>query len=290
MDDGVTSRLDEQRYLMTTTSGNAARVLGWLEEWVQTEWPELEVYMSSVTEHWATITICGPRARDLMAEVSEGLDLASDAFPFLSWRDGHVAGVDARVFRVSFTGEATYEINVRASYGLALWNALMGAGEKHGITPFGTEAMHVLRAEKGFIIVGQDTDGTVTPGDLGMDWIVSKTKDFIGRRSLSRLDTVRADRKQLVGLTPTDADVVLPEGAHVVAELKERPPMAMLGHITSSYFSATLGHGIALALIKGGRDRLGDVVDVPLPLENRRLRATVTDHVFYDPEGSRLRG
>jgi len=289
MDDGVTSRLGDRHYLMTTTTGNAGRVLAWLEEWLQTEWPELEVYATSVTEQYATASICGPQARALMAEIAGGVDLSAEAFPFMTWQPMSVAGIPARVFRISFTGELSYEINVPASYGMALWTALMTAGAKHGITPYGTETMHVLRAEKGYIIVGQDTDGTVTPQDLGMDWIVSKTKDFLGRRSFARPDTARADRKQLVGLLTEDPKAVLPEGGQIVAERKRKPPMAMIGHVTSSYWSAALGRSIALALVRGGRGRMGEQVHVPL-LGGGTMAATVAEPVFYDKEGARLHG
>jgi sarcosine oxidase subunit alpha len=289
MDDGVTSRLGEHHYLMTTTTGNAARVLTWLENWLQTEWPELKVYVNSVTEQYATASICGPQARALMDELAEDIDLSPEGFPFMSWQAGKVAGISARVFRISFTGELSYEINVPASYGMALWTALMTAGAKYGITPYGTEAMHVLRAEKGYIIVGQDTDGTVTPLDLGMDWIVSKKKDFLGRRSFVRPDTARDDRKQLVGLLADDPKTVLPEGGQIVAEIKPKPPMAMIGHVTSSYWSATLDRSIALALVRGGRERMGEQVHVPL-LGGGAMMATITDTVFYDKEGARLHG
>ena len=289
MDDGVTARLDENHYLMTTTTGNAAQILAWLEEWVQTEWPELDVYMTSVTEQYATITITGPKGRRLLAELTDDIDLDGGAFPFMSWRSGKVAKIPARVFRVSFTGELSFEINVPASYGMALWNDLMRAGERCGITPFGTEAMHVLRAEKGFMMVGQETDGTVTPIDLGMDRIVSKKKDFIGRRSLSRADTRRGDRKQLVGLLSENPNLVLPEGSQIVAEPRPEPPMAMIGHVTSSYWSAALGRSIALALIEGGRGRKGETVNVPL-YAGGLARAVIGGSVFYDPEGQRLHG
>ncbi len=289
MDDGVTTCLGENHYLMTTTTGNAARVMGWLEEWLQTEWPDLKVYLNSVSEYWATIAIAGPFARELLAELTDDIDVANEAFPFMSLRSGTVAGIPARVFRISFTGEVSFEINVPSTYGLAMWNAVMMAGEKYGITPFGTETMHVLRAEKGYIIVGQDTDGTITPGDLGMDWIVSKKKpDFIGKRSLSRQDTARSDRKQLVGLLTENPSEVLPEGGQIVAIVKDSPPMDMIGHVTSSYYSANLGRSIALALVKGGHDRLGKSVYVPL--EGRTVKAKVSKTVFFDPEGERLNG
>ncbi len=286
-DDGVTTRLGENHYMMSTTSGNAARVLAWLEEWLQTEWPELKVYANSVTESWATAAISGPLARTLLGELTD-IDLSNDAFPHMSVQQARVAGFPARVFRVSFTGETSFEINVPSGHGLALWTALMEAGETFGITPFGTETMHVLRAEKGFIIAGQETDGTVTPIDLGMEWAVSKKKDFIGKRSLARADSIRADRKQLVGLLTENPRDVLPEGAQIVSELKDRPPMAMIGHVTSSYHSANLGHSIALALVKGGRGRIGEKVHVPLV--GGTISATITDLVFFDPEGSRLHG
>jgi sarcosine oxidase subunit alpha len=288
MDDGVTARLGENRYLMTTTTGNAARVLGWLEEWLQTEWPGLRVHLTSVTEQWATVTLSGPHARRLLGAFTTDIDLDAKAFPFMSLRQGTVAGIPARVFRISFTGESSFEINVPAGYGLALWTALMGAGETYGITPYGTEAMHVLRAEKGFIIVGQETDGTVTPLDLGMEWILSKKKDFIGKRSLGRADCQRSDRKQLVGLLTENPMSVLPEGAQIVSELRDKPPMPMIGHVTSSYFSANLGRSIALALVKDGRARHGQTVHVPLA--DRTPRAVIADPAFYDPEGARLHG
>ncbi len=284
MDDGVTARMAGDRFLMTTTTGGAARVHAWLEEWLQTEWPEMEVYLTSVTEQWATITLVGPQARKLFGEFTDDIDLSAKAFPFMTWRTGTVRGVQARVFRISFTGELSFEINVPARYALGLWTAFITAGEKYGITPFGTETMHVLRAEKGYIIVGQETDGTVTPGDLGMEHMLSKQKDFIGRRSLERADTTRTDRKQLVGLETEDPSDVLPIGAQIVSEHKNHQPIDMVGHVTSSYYSGNLERSIALALIKNGRNRHGD--RVYLPLEKRTVAALIRDPVFFDPEGN----
>jgi sarcosine oxidase subunit alpha len=288
-DDGVTSRLGEHHFHMTTTSGGAARVLGWLENWLQTEWPDMRVFCTSVTEQWSTVAVNGPFARKLLAELSKDIDLDPKQFPFMSFRDGQVAGIPARVFRISFTGELSYEINVAPSYALALWQALMSAGEKYGITPYGTEAMHVLRCEKGFVIVGQETDGTVTPQDLGMDWIVSKKKkDFLGKRALARADTARADRKHLVGLETENPSEVIPEGGQVVVELKDKPPMAMLGHVTSSYYSPNVGRSIAMALLKNGRSRMGETVHIPLA--DRVIRAKVKEPRFFDLEGKRIDG
>ncbi len=286
MDDGVTTRLDEQHYLMTTTSGGAARVFAWLERWLQTEWPDLKVYLTSVTDHWSTVSIAGPNSRKLVSEICEGIDFAHEAFPFMSLQHGKAAGVPARVMRVSFTGELSYEISVPANYGLYLWQAVMEAGEKYDATPYGTETMHVLRAEKGFVIVGQDTDGSVTPVDLGMDWIVSKRKDFIGRRSLSRPDSLRDDRRQLIGLRTDDPNEVLPEGAQLVNDPNATYPLPMVGYVTSSYYGARIGRSLALALVDGGQHRMGQKVYAPLA-DGRVIRAEIVKPLFFDPDGSR---
>jgi sarcosine oxidase subunit alpha len=288
-DDGTTARLAEDRFLMTTTSGNAAIVLDWLEEYLQTEWPELKVYCTSVTEQWATVSIAGPKAGKVLAKLAPEMDISADNFPFMSFKEGEVAGIPARVFRISFTGELSYEINVPWHCGATLWNAVMAAGEEYDITPYGTESMHILRAEKGFIIVGQETDGTTTPQDLGMDWIVSKKKpDFIGKRSFSRQDTSRSDRKQLVGLLTDNPSEILPEGAQLVFDDKAAIPMPMVGHVTSSYYSATLGRSIALAVVKSGQLRLGEKIFAPL--KSRTVTAEIVDPVFYDKEGESLNG
>lgn len=280
-DDGVTTCLDDNHFHTTTTTGGAARVMGWLEEWLQTEWPEWQVYCTSVTEQWAVATITGPNARSVLETLCDQ-PLDEESFPFMSMQQFTVAGIPARVFRISFTGDLAFEINVPARYGLALWQGLMDVGKDYDICPYGTETMHVLRAEKGFIIAGQDTDGTVTPMDLGMDWIVSKTKgDFLGRRSFSRSDTARSDRKQLVGLLTEDPQFVLPEGTHVVEELKESPPMKMLGHVTSSYLSPNCGRSIALALIRDGSNRMGDTLTVSL-MDGSSHKVTVTETRFLD--------
>jgi len=288
-DDGVTTRLGEHHYHMTTTTGGAARVMSWLEEWLQTEWPEWDVYCTSVTEQWAVVALNGPNARELLQSITD-IDVSKEAFPFMTMREGQVAGMPARIFRISFTGELSYEINVPARYGRALIEALAAAGEKYNLCPYGTEAMHVLRAEKGFIIVGQDTDGTVTPHDMDMDWIVSKTKqEYLGNRSQQRVDTKRDNRPQLVGLLTEDPTVVLPEGAHIVAEVLEAPPMDTIGHVTSSYMSPNTGRSIALALLQGGISRKGQQVTVSL-MNGDAHNAEVTDTVFVDKEGVRVRG
>jgi len=287
-DDGVTVRLAEQRYLMHTTTGGAARVLSWLERWLQTEWPDLKVRLASVTDQWATLALVGPHSRKVLQKVCPDIDFTNAAFPFMSYRPGTVAGVAARVMRISFSGELAYEVNVPANLGRMVWEAVMAAGEEYGITPYGTETMHVLRAEKGYIIVGQDTDGSITPYDLNMGGLVAKTKDCLGKRSLARSDTAGEGRKQLVGLLSDDAMVVLPEGGQVVAQTTSPLDtiVPMLGHVTSSYYSPILNRSIALALIKGGLGKMGESVAVTLE-SGAYASAKIHSTVFYDPEGAR---
>ncbi|GLU31906.1 sarcosine oxidase subunit alpha family protein [Trinickia caryophylli] len=292
-DDGVTVRLGEQHYVMTTTTGGAARVLTWLERWLQTEWPDMKVRLTSVTDHWATFAVVGPMSRKVLQKVCRDIDFGNDAFPFMTYREGTVADVAARVMRISFSGELAYEVNVPANAGRAVWEALMAAGEPFGITPYGTETMHVLRAEKGYIIVGQDTDGSVTPFDLGMGGLVAKSKDCLGKRSLSREDTAREGRKQLVGLLTDDPAFVLPEGAQIVERGTRTPaagqvaatPVPMLGHVTSSYFSPILDRSIAMAVVKGGLGKMGQKVSIDV--DGRTVDATIASPVFYDVEGAR---
>ncbi|BAO89573.1 sarcosine oxidase subunit alpha family protein [Caballeronia cordobensis] len=285
-DDGVTVRLGEQHYMMTTTTGGAARVLTWLERWLQTEWPDMRVRLASVTDHWATFAVVGPNSRKVLQKVCHDIDFANAAFPFMSYRDGTVAGAAARVMRISFSGELAYEVNVPANVGRAVWEALMLAGAEFDITPYGTETMHVLRAEKGYIIVGQDTDGSMTPYDLGMGGLVAKSKDFLGKRSLTRSDTAKQGRKQFVGLLTDDPTIVLPEGAQIVSGPFQGDTAPMLGHVTSSYYSPILKRSIALAVVKGGLDKMGESVLIPLA-NGKRITAKITSSVFYDSEGAR---
>jgi sarcosine oxidase subunit alpha len=293
IDDGTVLRLAEDRFLVYTTTGGAAKILDWMEEWLQTEWPQLQVRLTSVTDHWATFPVVGPRSRDVIGAVFGDLNVSNEAFPFMTWRDTSLDGVPVRVARVSFSGELAFEVNVNAWYAPALWERLLDAGRPYGITPYGTETMHVLRAEKGYPIIGQDTDGTVTPHDLGMAWAVSKKKpDFIGKRSFSRAENQNPLRKQLVGLLPIDRLTRLPEGSQIVEFCTEDalppPPVPMLGHVTSSYRSAELGRTFALALVKAGQSRIGETLHVPV--EGTLVPVEVTGSVLVDPEGARRDG
>jgi sarcosine oxidase subunit alpha len=243
------------------------------------------VQLTSVTDQWADIAVVGPRSRNVMHSLFPQLASGPDSFPFMAIRGAEAGAIPVRLHRITFSGELAYELWTPSWYGLALWEAVMAAGEPLGITPYGTEAMHVLRAEKGYIICGQETDGTVTPQDLGMSWIASKKKPFIGQRSHRRSDTVRPDRRHLVGLLPIDRDDLLPEGAQLVLQPNDSSAVKMVGHVTSSYRSATLGRTFALALLQAGRERLGTTVYAPL--DGHVVAATVTDPVFYDKENFR---
>ena len=290
MDDGVVGRLAEDRFHVTTTTGGAARVLGHMEDHLQTEFPDLDVWLTSTTEQWAVIAVQGPRARDVIAPFVEGIELSPEALPHMALATGTFMGVPTRLFRVSFTGELGFEINVPADHGRAVWEAVYERAKGFGGCAYGTEGMHVMRAEKGFIIVGQDTDGTVTPDDAGLSWAVSKKKDdFVGIRGLQRPDLVAPGRKQLVALETEDPDLVLEEGAQIVADPAEPIPMTMLGHVTSAYHSPAIGRSIAMALVAGGRDRVGETLYVPMPDRNIPVRV-LPGMVHYDPNGEKLNG
>ncbi|MEI4479949.1 MULTISPECIES: sarcosine oxidase subunit alpha [unclassified Phyllobacterium] len=288
-DDGVVGRLAEDRFHVTTTTGGAPRVMHHMEDYLQTEFPHLNVWLTSTTEQWAVIAVQGPKAREIISPLVEGIDLSNEAMPHMSVREGKICGVPTRLFRMSFTGEAGYEINVPADYGKAVWEAVYEQGKPFGLTPYGTETMHVLRAEKGYIIVGQDTDGTVTPQDAGLTWAIGKNKtDYVGIRGLLRRDLVSDGRKQLVGLKTVDPKIVLEEGAQIVANPNQPVPMTMIGHVTSSYWSENCGRSIALALVIDGTKRLGERLYVPMP--NGVIEVEVTGMVFFDEKGERLNG
>ena len=288
MDDGVAVRLADDAWLCHTTTGGAGAVHAHMEEWLQTEWWDWRVHTLDVTEQWAQIAVVGPHARAAL-EALGGLDVSAEALPFMGWAEGTLAGVPARVYRISFSGEMSYEVAVPAGRARALWDRLLEVGAPLGAMPYGTEALHVMRAEKGFVMIGDETDGTVTPQDLGLGWAISKKKeDYVGKRAQARSHMVDPARRRLVGLE-AEGGAVLPEGAYVVGEgtnaLGQR---ATLGRITSTYRSPTLGRGIAMALIEHGPERMGEGVEVAVP--GGSVRALIVDPILYDPEGGRARG
>ena len=286
-DDGVVARLDEKTFLCHTTSGGSDRIHAWMEEWLQTEWWDWKVYTANVTEQYAQIGIVGPKARKVLEKMG-GMDVSAEALPFMTFKDGNIGGIKARPFRISFSGELSYEVAVPAGQGQALWDMALKAGAEFGIQPYGTEALHVMRAEKGFIMIGDETDGTVIPQDLNLHWAISKKKDdFLGKRAQLRSFMQNEDRKQLVGLLTEDPQVVLPDAAHAVeGAAKENGMQNIIGHVTSTYYSPTLGHSIAMALIKGGSRRMGETLDFPVAAD-RTIRAKVVDPVFLDKAGER---
>ncbi|RMC32899.1 sarcosine oxidase subunit alpha family protein [Paracoccus alkanivorans] len=290
MDDGVVARLSEDTWLCHTTTGGADRIHGHMEDWLQCEWWDWQVYTADLTEQYAQIAVAGPRARDLLERLPGSIDLSAGAFPFMTWKEGDIAGIPARIYRISFSGELSYEIAVPASRGLELWEKLHEVGSDLDITPYGTEAMHVMRAEKGFIMIGDETDGTIIPQDLGLNWAISKKKaDYIGKRAQARGHMTDRSRWQLVGLESLDGRV-LPDGAYAVDEGRNSNGQRKTqGRVTSSYHSPTLSRPIAMGLVRHGPDRMGQVLEFPLP-SGEVMKARICDPVFFDKEGSRLNG
>jgi sarcosine oxidase subunit alpha len=288
MDDGIVARLAPDRFHLTTTTGGAARVLAHMEDYRQTEWPDLKIFLASTTEQWAVIAVQGPKSRDVLASLCDGMDFSSDAFPHMEVRERHLRGIPLRLFRVSFSGELGYEVNIPADYGAHAWRLIHDTARQHGGCVYGTETMHVLRAEKGFFIVGQETDGTVIPDDLGFSGLGRTKHDFVGKRSLRLPDMRATGRRQLVGLLTEDPSVVLEEGAQITAMADPPAGTKTLGHVTSAYGSEVLGHSIALALLSDGRGRTGEKMFVPMP--GGAVAVRVVSPVFFDPMGARLHG
>ncbi|MGC4250237.1 MAG: glycine cleavage T C-terminal barrel domain-containing protein, partial [Sphingobium sp.] len=285
IDDGVTVRLAEDHFLVGTTGAGADRIAAWLEEWLQCEWLDFDVIVAPVTTSWGVLTLSGPAARDVLSAAGTDLPLQAADFPHMTMREGQVAGIAARVFRVSYTGEVSYEINVPASRIGELWQALIQAGEPHGIAPVGIDAWMVLRTEKGYLHVGADTDGTTNPLDVGWGHVLKKKSDFVGRRSLTRINDQAADRLQLVGLRAMDGPQTLQIGSHLLLAGKAE---GSDGFVTSSSFSPTLGRGVALAMLTGGMSRMGQQVRV-ITDQGERI-AEVCGLAAYDPDGERLNG
>ena len=285
-DDGVVVRLSDDTWLCHTTTGGAERIHAHMEDWLQCEWGDWQVYTANVTEQYAQIAVAGPKARQLLEKLG-GMDVSKDHLAFMTFADGTLGNLPVRIYRISFSGELSYEIAVPASLGLALWEMLMEAGREIGVTPYGTEAMHVMRAEKGFIMIGDETDGTVIPQDLNLDWAISKKKaDYLGKRGQERSYLASPDRWKLAGFQALDGSVI-PDGAYIVAPgLNGNGQRNTQGRVTSTYYSPTLKTGIAMGLIKGGMGRMGDVVEFGT-LTGGRVQARVVDPVFYDKEGSK---
>jgi sarcosine oxidase subunit alpha len=281
LDDGVVARLADDHFLIGTTGAGASRMAEWIEEWLQCEWPDFDVVSLPVTTSWAVLTLTGPNARNVLADADVDTALGAEAFPHMTYRDAYIGDAPVRILRVSFTGEASYEINVPTREASSLWTRLIAAGQKYGITPVGIDAWMLLRTEKGFLHIGADTDGTTVPDDVGWGHVSKKKSDFIGKRSLSMSDKVHPGRLQLVGAECLTSDA-LPIGCHF-----RRAQGASEGYVTSAGFSPVLGKGVALAMVSAGRARMGEVFDV-YANGPTGLKAKIVPLCAYDPEGTRL--
>lgn len=286
MDDGVVARMSDDTWLCHTTTGGADHIHAHMEEWLQTEWWDWKVFVANVTEQYAQIAVVGPNARKVLEKLG-GMDVSKDALPFMTWAEGEIGGFACRAFRISFSGELSYEIAVKASEGAAFWDALIDAGAEFGVMPYGTEALHILRAEKGFIMIGDETDGTVIPQDLNLHWALSKKKDdYLGKRGQQRTHMQDPDRWSLVGLETTDGSV-LPDGAYAIADgTNANGQRNTQGRVTSTYYSANLKRGIAMGLVHNGPDRMGEVITFP-KIGGADVQAKIVDPVFYDPAGEK---
>jgi sarcosine oxidase subunit alpha len=291
-DDGTTSRLDVTHYLVTTTTANAVAVMQLVERLLQVDWPDLDVYATSVTENWSAAAVSGPKSRALVAALVD-IDVSNDAFPFLAVASCNVStaegSIPARLFRMSYSGELAYEIHVPSRHGRAMWEAAIAAGAGFGLMPYGTEAMNTLRIEKGHVVVGGEIDGRTTAGDLGMEKLVNANKWCLGKPLVARPALNAPDRWQLVGLTAQDG-AQIPRGGKIVADPKRASPNPMLGHVTSWCFSPHVDAWIGLALVAGGRARHGETLWAVSPLAGVDVKVTIGAPVFVDAAGERLRG
>ncbi|MCF6445406.1 sarcosine oxidase subunit alpha family protein [Nereida sp. MMG025] len=284
MDDGVVARIDDDTFLCHTTSGGADHIHAHMEEWLQTEWWDWQVHVANVTEQYGQIAVVGPKARDVLQSLG-GMDVSKEALSFMGWADGTLGGIPVRIFRISFSGELSYEIAVDAGRAQELWELLHANGQQFGVMPYGTEALHILRAEKGFIMIGDETDGTVIPQDLGLHWALSKKKaDYLGKRAQQRTHMTDPDRWLLVGLETVDGSVI-PDGAYATGEgTNANGQKVVQGRVTSTYYSANLKRGIAMGLVLNGPDRMGEQLTF-LKTDGTAVHARIVDPVFYDKEG-----
>jgi sarcosine oxidase subunit alpha len=289
LDDGTISRLGRTTYYVTTTTANAAKVMAHMEFHRQAVWPELAVEVTSITDQWAGMALAGPNSRAVLARAVDRADVGDAALPFMGVIAATIAGCPVRLFRISFSGERAYEIHTPAGYGARVWQAVFEAGSSARIVAYGTEAMGTLRIEKGHV-AGAELDGRTTPADLGLGRMASRKKDYVGRAALDRPALADPARPRLVGLVAKDGRSPIRPGAQIIADPGAKPPVPMLGHVTSADFSPTLEQPIALALIAGGPERRGETLYAAYPLRDEATEVTVTDPVFVDPEGRRLHG
>ena len=288
MDDGTTTRISENHYHMTTTTAQAANVLSHLEYYLQIIWPELNVNVVSTTEQWAGAALAGPKSREVLAKLFPKLDVSNDGLPFMGYLEGDLFGVPARIFRISFSGELAYEINVQSDYGIYMWEKMLELGNEYGIQPYGTEALSTLRIEMGHV-AGPELDGRTIPYDVSLDGMVSKKKDFIGKRSLSKIAFTQSERQKIVGLIPLDRKTSIPEGSHLVTNKDAKLPNPKLGHVSSSCWSVENNNPFSLAILKDGKNMIGKKLYAVSPLKNKSIEVEVISSHYVDHEGKRVR-
>jgi len=288
MDDGTTTRISENHYHMTTTTAQAANVLSHLEYYLQLVWPDLNVNVVSTTEQWAGAAIAGPKSRDLLSKLFSKIDVSNEALPFMGYVEGDLFGVKARIFRISFSGELAYEINVESDFGLFMWEKIIEIGEEFNIQPYGTEALSTLRIEMGHV-AGPELDGRTIPYDVSLEGLVSKKKDFIGKRSLAKEAFNKADRQKIVGLVPLDRKSSIPEGSHLVENKNAKLPNPKLGHVSSSCWSVENNNPFSLAILKDGKNMIGKKLFAVSPLKNTSIEVEVMSSHYVDHEGKRVR-
>ena len=287
-DDGTTTRISENHFHMTTTTAQAVNVLAHLEYYLQVVWPELDVNVLSTTEQWAGAALAGPNSRNLMEKIFPEIDVSNEALPFMGYKEADLYGVPARIFRISFSGELAYEINVESGYGVFMWEKIIELGKEMGIEPYGTEALSTLRIEMGHV-AGSEIDGRTIPSDLALDGMLSKKKDFIGKRSLSREGFIELGREKIVGVVPVDKKTMIPEGSHLVEDSKAKLPNPKLGHISASCWSVEYNNPFSLAILKDGKNKIGEKLYALSPLKNKSIQVEIVSSHYVDPKGERVR-
>ena len=288
LDDGTTTRISENHFHMTTTTAQAANVLSHLEYYLQVVWPDLDVNVVSTTEQWAGMAIAGPNSRELLQKLFPNDDMSNEAFPFMCFKELMIENITARVFRISFSGELAFEINVMSDYGEKIWNKIIAIGENFGIQPYGTEALSTLRIEMGHI-AGTEIDGRTIAHDLSLEGMLNQKKDFIGKRSLNRKAFTAENREKIVGVVPIDKKTSIPEGSYLVENAKARLPNPKLGHVSASCWSVEYDNPFSLAIIKDGKNRKGQKLFAVSPLKNTVVPVEIVSQHYVDPDGERVR-
>ena len=288
MDDGTTTRISENHYHMTTTTAQAGNVLSHLEYYLQLVWPELNVNVVSTTEQWAGAAIAGPQSRNVLQKLFPDTDVSNEGLPFMGYLEANLFGVNARIFRISFSGELAYEVNVESDSGNFMWEKIIEIGKNFGMQPYGTEALSTLRIEMGHV-AGSELDGRTIPYDNSLEGLVSKKKDFIGKRSLNRSAFVADDRQKIVGVVPLDKKTSIPEGSYLVKDPKAKLPNPKLGHISASCWSVEYDNPFSLAILHDGKNMIGKKLFALSPVKNKSIAVEIVSSHYVDPKGTRVR-